>query len=265
MKPAREHATNNAQTYFVTSDTWERRALFQAESWARLFLKTLVSHRGEDYLLHEFVLMPDHFHLLMTPSTSLEHAVQLIKGGFSYRVKKEIGSNAEVWQRGFSDHRIRDVEDYDKHLHYIHLNPVKRHLCERPEEYRYSSAYPGWKLDPIPQGLKPQDVFGQVCGTAKAVPFQSTEEPVLMPLNSGGLEARAEAVPFQCSEEPGREPNDFGVVDVRAKACTLPREGNDKSSAKLKPQEILETACGTADAAPFQSNDEPGGTPQIIE
>jgi hypothetical protein len=49
LKPAREHATNNAQTYFVTSDTWERRPLFRAESWARLFLKTLQLYRGDGF------------------------------------------------------------------------------------------------------------------------------------------------------------------------------------------------------------------------
>ncbi|MGD0939386.1 MAG: transposase [Terracidiphilus sp.] len=175
MKPVREHATNNSQTYFVTSDTWERRALFSTESWARLFFKTLLSHRGEAYLVHEFVLMPDHFHLLITPLIALERAMQLIKGGFSYRAKKELGSNMEIWRRGFADHRIWDAEDYDKHLHYIHLNPVRKNLCISPSEYRYSSAYPGWKLDPVPQGLKPEAFIGIVSGTAEAVPFQSDE------------------------------------------------------------------------------------------
>ncbi len=174
MKPAREHATNNAQTYFVTSDTWERRALFQNEAWARLFFRNLLAHRDDAYLLHEFVLMPDHFHLLITPSIALERAAQLIKGGFSYQAKKELGSNAEIWRRGFSDHRIRNSEDYHKHVHYIHLNPVKRGLCQGPCEYKYSSAYPGWKLDPIPQGLKPRDIYESPIGTAEAVPFQYT-------------------------------------------------------------------------------------------
>ena len=173
MKPAREHATNNAQTYFVTSDTWERRALFRAEPWAKLFFKTLLSYRGESYWLHEFVLMPDHFHLLITPSAALERAIQLIKGGFSYRAKKELGSNAEIWRRGFADHRIRDAGDYDRHVHYIHLNPVKKHLCEKPDEYKYSSAYPEWKLDPVPQALKPGESGPTSCGTAEAVPFQN--------------------------------------------------------------------------------------------
>jgi putative transposase len=177
LKPTREHATNNAQTYFVTSDTWERRALFRTEPWARLFLKTLLSYRDEAYLLHEFVLMPDHFHLLITPAAALERAVQMIKGGFSYRAKKELGSNAEIWQRGFADHRIRDAEDYDKHAHYVHLNPVKQHLCQSPAEYRYSSAYPGWKLDPIPQWLKPL-ANAASGGTTEVVPFQNTNAKV---------------------------------------------------------------------------------------
>jgi putative transposase len=172
LKLKREHATNNSQTYFVTSETWQRRALFRAEPWARLFFQTLLSHRGEAYLLHDFVLMPDHFHLLISPLTSIEKAIQLVKGGFSFRAKKELGSNAEIWQRGFSDHRIRDWEDFQKHIHYVHLNPVKRRLCERPVEYKFSSAFPGWKLDPIPQWLKPE-AGGVADGTAEAVPLQN--------------------------------------------------------------------------------------------
>jgi putative transposase len=172
LKSTREHATNNSQVYFVTSETWQRRALFRAERWARLFFQTALSYRGDAYLLHEFVLMPDHFHLLISPLKALENAVQLVKGGFSFRAKRELGSNAEVWQRGFSDHRIRDAEDYNRHVHYIHLNPVKKHLCDAPDEYHYSSAYLGWKLDPIPQWLEPAANWPSG-GTAEAMPLQN--------------------------------------------------------------------------------------------
>ncbi len=115
--------------------------------------------------------MPDHFHLLLTPQIALERAIQFIKGGFSYRAKKELQTNLEIWQRGFSDHRIRDAQDFEKHVQYIHLNPVKRHFCEIPSVYPYSSAFPGWRLDLIPQGLKPPSKFDSV-GTAEAVPLQ---------------------------------------------------------------------------------------------
>ena len=109
MKPAREHATNNQQTYFVTATTWQRRALFNNVQWANLFLATLHSYRGRGYLLHEYVLMPEHFHVLITPAVTLERAAQFIKGGFSFRAKKELNSAMEIWQPGFSDHRIRDL------------------------------------------------------------------------------------------------------------------------------------------------------------
>jgi putative transposase len=173
MRPTREHATNNGQTYMITSATWGRRALFQNDRWARLLLETLYHNRGSAYLLHEFVIMPDHIHVLLTPKTSLENAVQFIKGGFSYRAKKELVSNMEVWQKGFSDHRIRDANDYSVHVAYIRQNPLQKHLCERVEEFLYSSGYPGFELDPAPQGLKPASLLGLGTARLEGVPFQS--------------------------------------------------------------------------------------------
>jgi putative transposase len=173
MKPRREHATNNAQTYMVTSSTWERRALFQNERWARLLIDTLYHYRPAAYLLHEFVIMPDHFHALITPQTTLEKAVQFIKGGFSYRARKELGSNMEIWQKGFQDHRIRDASDWAVHVSYIHNNPVKERFCERADEFPYSSAHAGFELDAAPQRLKPQISGESVAARLEGVPFQN--------------------------------------------------------------------------------------------
>jgi putative transposase len=171
MRPTREPARHNQQTYMVTSETWGRRSLFRTEPWAKLFLETLYHYRGSGYQLHAFVLMPDHFHALITPTEALERAVQFIKGGFSHRAKLELGSNMEVWQKGFSDHRIRDAADYDRHVSYIHSNPVRAGLCARPEEYGYSSAHAGFTVDEVPQRLKPQ-TLAAACGAAEAAPFQ---------------------------------------------------------------------------------------------
>ena len=171
MKPPREPTRQSASTYFVTAQTSERKYLFRNQRWADLFLKTLFHYQGEGYLLHEFVLMPDHFHLLITPEASLERAIQLIKGGFSYRAGRELNSKQEIWQRGFSDHRIRDQEDFNTRRSYIHLNPVRAGLCARPEDFQYGSARGGFDLDAFPQGLKPR-ALGAVDGTAEAVPLQ---------------------------------------------------------------------------------------------
>jgi putative transposase len=172
MRPTREHATNNGETYMVTSSTWGRRALFQKERWAKLLVDTLCHYRGSGYLLHEFVVMPDHIHVLLTPTTSLEKAVQFIKGGFSYRAKKELESNLEVWQKGFSDHRIRDASDYHLHQIYIWQNPVRKNLCESAERYPFSSAAAGTELDPAPQGLKPIIEARNDSARLEGAPFQ---------------------------------------------------------------------------------------------
>ncbi|MGB9071830.1 MAG: transposase [Terriglobales bacterium] len=157
----------------ATTETWGRRSLFNNDRWAKLLIDTLYHYRGSAYLLHEFVVMPDHIHILITPLTSLERAVQFIKGGFSFRAKKELGSNMEVWQKGFQDHRVRDAGDYAQHIRYIHENPVRCHLCERLEYYVYSSAHDGFELDPVPHGLKPQPIE-TTDGAPEGAPLQST-------------------------------------------------------------------------------------------
>jgi putative transposase len=156
----------------VTTETWGRRSLFNTERWAKLFIDTLYHYRGSAYLLHEFVIMPDHIHVLITPMASLEKAVQYIEGGFSFRAKKELGSNMEVWQKGFQDHRIRDAGDCAQHIRYIHENPVRKQLCPQAAEYPYSSARPGFELDQAPQGLKPQSIETSD-GAPEGAPLQS--------------------------------------------------------------------------------------------
>jgi putative transposase len=87
--------------------------------------------------------MRNHLHVLFTihGDMTVEKAMQLIKGNFSYRAKKELGFQAEIWQRGFSDVRITNEESFRKHQQYIWDNPVKAGLARTREDYPYSSAY----------------------------------------------------------------------------------------------------------------------------
>jgi putative transposase len=88
--------------------------------------------------LHAFVLMPEHFHLLLTPlGIPLERAMQFVKGGYSHAVRERLGSTMEIWERGFTDHRIRDAEAFEHHRTYIHRNPIERKLVVNACEYRY--------------------------------------------------------------------------------------------------------------------------------
>ena len=145
--------------YFITASVFQKQRLFQSERMAKLFLEVLLHYRQQrKYLLHEFVVMPDHFHLLITPLETLERALQLIKGGFSYRVKKELNFAGEIWQPSYYDRRVRDMSEYQAFKEYIHLNPVKKGLVPAAEQYPYSSTRPEFILDASPQRLKPLTV-----------------------------------------------------------------------------------------------------------
>jgi putative transposase len=172
-KPSRpsnpDNATGRERTFFVTTRTASGKSLFQTERMTNLFIEVLRSTvRSGRITVHDFVVIPNHVHILMTVpgEMSIERAMQLIKGGFSFRANKELGFRGEVWQRGFSDVRITSEESFQQHREYIESNPVKAGLASTAEEYRGGSAY-----------LKKQKRAGaeaqsreRLCGTAEAVP-----------------------------------------------------------------------------------------------
>jgi putative transposase len=142
--------------YFITACTFQKENLFQSDGMAGLLVEVLLHYRAErKYLLHEFVVMPDHFHLLLTPVVTLERSVQFIKGGFSYRARKEGIFAGEIWEKSFYDRRVRNLAEYAAFRVYIQQNPVKRELVVSAGKYRYSSAGAELVLDEVPQRLKP--------------------------------------------------------------------------------------------------------------
>ena len=116
------------------------RHLLQSERNAMLLVDVLRSCVAErKFLLHDFVIMPDHLHLLLTvhEDTTIEKAMQFIKGRFSFRLKREFQYLGEVWQSGFSETRADDEESFMRYREYIGQNPVKAGLVESPEQYPY--------------------------------------------------------------------------------------------------------------------------------
>jgi putative transposase len=141
-------APQETRTYFVTTVTAERRSLFQITASAELLKQTILDYRNPGkFLLHAFVIMPEHFHALLTPApdVSLEKTMQFIKGGFSFRLK----SKHEVWMRSFNESQITNEEKFMSCVRYIEENPVRRGLTATPEAYPFSSAT-CQPLDPMP-------------------------------------------------------------------------------------------------------------------
>ena len=152
-----ERQFQSSPTFFVTTSTAARRRFFQVERHADLLLKTLYEYRDSaPFQLHEFCIMPDHVHLLLTisPGMTIEKALQLIKGGFAFRAGKEFGANGTIWQRGFSEMRIFELEGFHARKHYIRQNAVQTGLVATAEEFRFCSAFPGYSLDPVPENLR---------------------------------------------------------------------------------------------------------------
>jgi putative transposase len=148
-------APQETRTFFVSFATWERRLILQSSPLCDLLLDVLRDNRHKGrFELHEFVFMRDHVHLILTPAPmiSLEKAMQFIKGGFSYRAKKELQFNREIWQKGYNEHRIQDAAEYAQHVEYVWMNPVKAE--ERPEDFPYSSARLQAEVDPPPVGFQ---------------------------------------------------------------------------------------------------------------
>ena len=151
-----QHRTAPSCTYFVTTKAWANRSLFQVAETADIVIEILLRHRSTGaYLLHDFVLMPDHLHILLTPgpTTTLEKAMQLIKGGSSYEIHKRRGQRMEIRQPGFHERTIRDAQDFHSRAEYIRMNPVEARLVETPEQWPYSSARSEFRLDEVPGHL----------------------------------------------------------------------------------------------------------------
>jgi putative transposase len=152
-----QHRTGPACTYFVTTKTWQNRALFNVPEVAEIVVGRIVECRtGGAYFLHEFVVMPDHLHVLLTPgdTTTLEKAMQLIKGGSSFNIHQLRGHAMQIWLPGFHDWTIRDSADYQAKREYIRMNPVRAGLVERPEDWPYGSASDRFQLDGVPNRFK---------------------------------------------------------------------------------------------------------------
>lgn len=137
-----------AYTYLVTTVTAERRRVFQRTTNAELLIDTLFRYRDQGrFLLHGYVVMPEHLHALLTPAVdaSLERCMQFIKGGFSHAVRASF--SGEIWQRGFDERSARDAQSYEGFLRYIEQNA--------PEpSYAYCHCAAVRALDVMPEHLR---------------------------------------------------------------------------------------------------------------
>ena len=110
----------------------------------------------ETYTKHPFkiisiVIMPDHIHCIWElPENDAEYSKRwlLIKSKFSrklhnkcQKIKANRGGEYNIWARRFWEHLIRDEYDLEKHINYIHYNPVKHGFVDKPSSWKWSSIH----------------------------------------------------------------------------------------------------------------------------
>ncbi len=108
--------------------------------------------KRKPFLIKAAVILPDHLHCIWTlPKEDADYSVRwnLLKGHFSRNIEKgeEISESRTkrrergLWQRRFWAHLITNQDDYNRHMDYIHFNPVKHELVKRVVEWPHSSFH----------------------------------------------------------------------------------------------------------------------------
>ena len=139
----------------------------QGTCWLRrpdiavLVRDALLHFHEERYLLHEWVIMPNHVHVLFTPlvRTPLSSVVHSWKSYTSRRATRLLGRDGRFWATDYFDRSIRNERHFRIAADYIRANPVTAGLCKAPGDWRWSSAYepsvrdarPVYVLSPTPK------------------------------------------------------------------------------------------------------------------
>lgn len=144
-------------TYFITQVTYQREPWLCRDVGRKAMREAIVKVReNHPFAIDAFVLLPDHFHCLLTlPSGDGDFSMRLrlIKTyvtkhyGQTLRINRGVSGSRQkrgegnLWQRRFWEHLIRDERDFVLHCNYIHMNPVHHGHCETPHAWRFSSIH----------------------------------------------------------------------------------------------------------------------------
>ena len=159
-------------TYFFTVVTHARRPVFQDGEF-RSCLRQILEKTQSQYLFYEeaMVILPDHLHCIWRlPQGDFDYSKRwrIIKGSFTHWFRNK-GNDGKIWQNRFWEHTIRNDEDFARHFDYIHYNPVKHNLVDRPVNWEFSTFHKylseGWYSEEWgcvePENLKNMNCVGE--------------------------------------------------------------------------------------------------------
>jgi len=139
-------------TYFFTVNLADRRSRLLVEHITALRQAVRDVKKAHPFEIVAWVVLPEHLHAVWSlPPEDADYSLRWnqIKGAFSRRIpggerispsragRRERG----IWQRRFWEHLIRDEFDLERHVHYLHYNPVKHGHVPRVADWPYSSFH----------------------------------------------------------------------------------------------------------------------------
>jgi len=150
-------ANTAGATYFFTVVTYRRRT-FLCDADVRIALREAITkvRRKYPFLINAWVLLPDHLHTIWTlPPDDASFALrwQQIKRYVTLSCGKRLHQmswmtdsktkhrESTLWQRRYWEHQIQDEADFERHMDYVHYNPVKHDLVKQVKDWPYSSFH----------------------------------------------------------------------------------------------------------------------------
>lgn len=155
--------------YFFTVNLLERKnndLLVQQNNALKNVINTV--KKAHPFIIHAWVILPEHMHCVIElPEGDSDFAtrIRLIKANFSKAipkgehlslVRKSRGERG-IWQRRYWEHLIRDETDYQAHIDYVHINPVKHGLVKQVKDWPHSTFH-----HLVKQGIYPEDWGGGI-------------------------------------------------------------------------------------------------------
>ena len=136
--------------FFITTSTYNDQRFFLNKERAEIVIDYIYRAKEKmiDFLL-AFVVMPEHFHLLVVPKDkySISQIMLFIKKGSSRVIHLNENTDGHLWTKRFFDRAIRSQQELIKTIEYIHTNPVKVGLEKEAIDYLFSSANLRWPTD----------------------------------------------------------------------------------------------------------------------
>lgn len=139
--------------FFVTVRLLPHRPTLNEADFARLARSLRRSRAKHGFLLTAWVFLPDHWHAIVFPRypLTISRVMKSIKVASTTSIQLGWSVSGELWQGRFFDHALRTVKDYMDSVEYIHLNPVRRGLVSKPQDWKWSSVHEYSGLEALEQ------------------------------------------------------------------------------------------------------------------